>query len=329
MKILVRLPNWLGDSVMATPFLQILQNHFKDASFILVGPPSVCALFERTPKCTIMLDNTKKSPMRALATYKLAKRIGPCDIAITLNNHFYAALLLYWTKTPKRVGYKRMGRSFLFTHALDPIQAHQVQSYCHLLSPLVPKTPLPPLLIHANPLELAGIKKVGVSPGAAFGSAKRWKPAYFTEVIANLLEKGYGVYVLGAHDDLSVVQEVLEPLPENPLLHNLCGKTSIPELIDTIAALDLFICNDSGPMHIAAALDVPIVALFGPTDPRETGPWRYDKAALLSKAMPCSPCKQRTCPLKHENHACMERLQPASVLKAVESWLAQPVVASG
>ncbi|GMB95673.1 lipopolysaccharide heptosyltransferase II [Helicobacter sp. NHP22-001] len=324
MKILVRLPNWLGDGVMATPFLQILQAHFQEinAEFILVGPPKICALFEHTPNCTLVVDNTKKAFWRALATYRLAKRIGPCDIAITLNNHFYAALLLYWTNTPKRVGYRRTGRTFLLTHPLEPINAHQVESYCHLLSPLVPKTPLPPLLIHANPLNLTGSKNIGVSPGAAFGSAKRWKPAYFRELIANLLERGYGVYVLGAKDDLAVVQEVLEPLEENSLLHNLCGKTSIPELIDTIAALDLFICNDSGPMHIAAALNIPIIALFGPTDPRETGPWQYKKATLLSKAMPCSPCKQRTCPLKHDNHACMTRLLPSSVLKAVDEVLA-------
>ncbi|WP_163555903.1 lipopolysaccharide heptosyltransferase II [Helicobacter suis] len=325
MKILIRLPNWLGDGVMATPLIQTLKTTFKEATCVLVGPSSVCALFERDLHNVLVIDKTKSAKCRMWATYQLARDIGPCDIGLALTNNLYAALLLYFSKTPIRIGYAKNCRSFLLTHALKPHSGHQVERYYHLLSPLMALNNPPPLKLKANPLTLSALAKhIGISPGAAFGSAKRWSTSYFATLIQALLNQGHVIYLLGSKDDKVTIQEILDQIPSHANLYNLCGQTTIPILIDTIAALDLLICNDSGPMHIATATQTPLIALFGPTDLHETGPYKPSKARLLFKNLPCAPCKKRTCPLKTgpiKPHACMDTIKPEEVIEVATHLL--------
>ncbi|WP_104685290.1 lipopolysaccharide heptosyltransferase II [Helicobacter bizzozeronii] len=327
MKILVRLPNWLGDGVMATPFLQTLQAHFPNAQLILVAPASVCALLEREGGYSLVVDHTKSAKNRLLATYKLAKSLAPCDLAFALTNNFYSALLLYWSGAPIRIGYAKNLRSFLLTHALQFQNTHQVLSYYNLLSPLIDPLPdAPPLKLSAKPFDLQTTRKtIGLSPGAAFGSSKRWEAAYFTQVARHFLEQGHAIYFLGAPSDQELIQEIIQPLGTHPNLYNLCGQTTLHALIDTIASLDLFIANDSGPMHMASALQTPLIALFGPTIPLVGKPWKHPKARSLFKNLPCSPCKKRTCPIKSggsiEPHACMVRITPQEVINMANALL--------
>lgn len=321
MKILVRLPTWLGDTVMATPFLKALHAMYPHAQFCFVGSFVSIALLERDfPHSIRIVDESKHATNRLYAIFMLAKRIGSCDIAISLQNNFLSALLLFLTKTPVRIGYANELRSFLLTTALKKQKnMHQVQRYYHLLSPLGLKGEAGELSLFAD---YSFFKKqssicVGLNTGGAFGSAKRWGEEHFSMTAFQLLEKGFRVVLLGGDDDIAT-NHIIEQKMRHSNLLNLTGKTSIIELIDTIAGLDLFITNDSGPMHIAAALHVPIIALFGPTDYTETSPWKAH-AKLLSKDLPCAPCKKRICPLKH--HACMHTLHSDEVLKAAFEML--------
>ncbi|AGT74495.1 lipopolysaccharide heptosyltransferase II [Helicobacter pylori SouthAfrica20] len=338
MRILLRLPNWLGDGVMASSLFYTLKNHYPNARFVLVGPKITCELFQKDEKIeAVFTDDTKKSFFRLLATYKLAQKIGRCDMAIALNNHFYSAFLLYATKTPVRIGFAQFFRSFFLSHAITaaPKEYHQVEKYCFLFSQFLKKeldqkSVLPLKLAFNLPAHTPNTpKKIGFNPSASYGSAKRWLASYYAEVAATLLEKGHEIYFFGAKEDAIVSEEILKSvkgLLKNPLLfnnaYNLCGETSIEELIERIATLDLFITNDSGPMHVAAGTQTPLIALFGPTDEKETSPYKAQKAIVLNHHLSCSPCKKRVCPLKNEkNHLCMKSITPIEVIQATSTLL--------
>ncbi|WP_104761497.1 lipopolysaccharide heptosyltransferase II [Helicobacter cetorum] len=330
-RILLRLPNWLGDAIMASPLFYTLKALYPNARFILVGTKMACELFEKdTQVDSVFIDESKKAPLRLLATYKLAKQIGKCDLAITLTNNLYSAFLLYSTKSPIRIGFAKNLRSFLLTHAIKkaPKDYHQVERYCFLLSQYLKQDLDRKALLPLNlPIDLPTkspnlTKKIGFSPSASYGSAKRWPRAYYAQVASALLEYEHEVYFFGAQADFSIAEEILSltksQLKTQHLInnaHNLCGKTSIEELVKQIASLDLFITNDSGPMHVSASVKTPLIALFGPTDANETSPWRAKNAILLNHSLPCAPCKQRICPLNGEaNHLCMRAIKPEEVL---------------
>ncbi|RKV58721.1 lipopolysaccharide heptosyltransferase II [Helicobacter pylori] len=341
MRILLRLPNWLGDGVMASSLFYTLKHHYPNAYFVLVGPQITCELFKKDEKIeAVFIDDTKKSFFRLLATYKLAQKIGRCDIAIALNNHFYSAFLLYATKTPIRIGFAQFFRSFFLSHAITaaPKEYHQVEKYCFLFSQFLEKeldqkSVLPLKLAFNLPTHTPNTpKKIGFNPSASYGSAKRWPASYYAKAAAVLLEKGHEIYFFGAKEDTIVSEEILKSvkgLLKNPLLshnaYNLCGKTSIEELIERIAILDLFITNDSGPMHVAASTQTPLIALFGPTDEKETRPYKAQKTIVLNHHLSCAPCKKRVCPLKNEkNHLCMKSITPLEVLEAAHALLEKP-----
>ncbi|AFI05579.1 lipopolysaccharide heptosyltransferase II [Helicobacter cetorum] len=338
MRILLRLPNWLGDAVMASSLFYTLKNHYPNARFVLVGTKIACELFEKDESVeATFIDNTKNSPLRLLATYKLAQKINKCDLAITLSNHFYSAFLLYATKTPIRIGFAKFLRSFLLSHAIakPPRDYHQVEKYCFLFSQFLKKeldreSVLPlNLAFNLHSRSNNTPKKIGFSPSASYGSAKRWLPPYYAKVASVLLEKGHEIYFFGAKEDSLVSEEILR-LTQNELKNkalmtnatNLCGKTSIEELAQNIASLNLFITNDSGPMHVATSTNTPLIALFGPTDMQETSPYKAKKAVLLNHNLACSPCKKRICPLRGEkNQMCMKSITPTEVLQAAYTLL--------
>ncbi|MCE3046855.1 lipopolysaccharide heptosyltransferase II [Helicobacter kayseriensis] len=325
MKILLRLPTWLGDAVMATPTIETLRSHYPQASFTFVGSPASIGIFDRPSQDHLIIDQTKQSKNRLWATYKLAQEIGKHDIAITFQNNLPSALLLFWTKSTQRIGYAKNLRSFLLTHALTPQpKLHQVNRYLHLLTPLsIPIPPHPKLHLKCHPHPKSQKIRIGINAGAKYGSAKRWCEAYFIEVIAYLLQKDYEVILYGGKDEIQANQRItsaISSLAPTHQLIDLTAKTSIPTLIDSIASLDLFLTNDSGPMHIASSLGIPLIAIFGPTDYKETSPYNTDSPQLiLSKHLSCSPCMKRECPLKH--HQCMKLITPDEVINRIEKLL--------
>lgn len=368
--ILLRLPNWLGDSVMVSSAFEWLKFSFPLADFSIVGTKASCGIYERDSRIKhIFIDESKKAKSRILATKDLAKAIGKHDLAITFSNTFFSALLLYLTKSPVRIGYSKNARGFLLTHALKlqkhDLQGkkyHQVLLYLSLIAPLsqvreqvaltlssskkepishkilMPNEILQTLstkpltlisrsidLIHLAPSKTSPQETdlykpiIGINPGAAFGSAKRWEQSHFVSVIEYFLDIEYQVYLFGSSAESSANTDIANTLKNHKNLqyfHNLTDKTNLSELIDYINAMSVFITNDSGPMHIATALKVPIVAIFGPTDINETAPYipalTEQSHTLLYANLPCSPCKKRECPLKHHN--CMKLISPQEVI---------------
>lgn len=328
LKILLRLPTWLGDAIMATPAYYALKNQFPKAQFTLIGSKASLGIFQREEVVSI-IDKSKESKNRLLYLYKLGKNLGKFDIAITLQNNFPSAWLLWATGSKTRIGYRGNARSFLLTHSLPKQKhLHQVLQYTHLLSALSINIQNPHLQLNANPQKRGKLTRIGVSAGAKYGSAKRWCESYFVEVITTLLQEGYEVLLYGGVEETHSNQRIsnaLQNLAPIQHFHNLTAKTSITELIDSIASLDLFLTNDSGPMHIASALSIPLVAIFGPTDCKETSPFNTQAPQIiLNKHLECSPCKKRECPLKH--HQCMKLITPDEVLNSIKSLLHQSEV---
>jgi len=316
-KIAIRIPNWIGDAVMFTPSLEsILEN---GAVVTLIGTYPALSLFDRDKKiASIIEDDSKKGWSRVARLYSLAKKIGKQDIYITTQNTLLSALLGYFSGSKKRVGYKGEFRSALLTHSLNKEpKLHQALKYHKLAEVALGKK-----LEVKNPYLCSeakkdGIKRVGINPGAAFGSAKRWDTLKFAQVAKGLSHK-YEILLFGSKNEEGICRVIeSELLKDGIAVENLCGKTTVHQLIDKIATMNLFITNDSGPMHIANAFDVPLVAIFGSTDHTETHPFGNGKYKIVRKDMECSPCKKRTCPLKH--HRCMEEIGAEEVLEAVNN----------
>ncbi|MDD3466166.1 MAG: lipopolysaccharide heptosyltransferase II [Campylobacterales bacterium] len=315
MKILVRLPNWLGDAVMATPVLESLKASYPDALFTLMGTPVALSLFEGDERVgRLVVDESKKAKSRLLWLYQKAKELGSFDMAITLQNSLLSALFLFFTGSKVRIGYAREFRSLFLTNApKENKKIHQVLRYLELVRPFCAAvTEKLHISSNATPKNLCII-----NPGAAYGEAKRWEAVKFGEVAARL-SKEYDIAIVGAPNEADIGAQVEETLKAHGVTNyqNLVGKTTMRELIDLIASAKLFITNDSGPMHIAAAFCVPTVAIFGSTDENETAAWGNPHYAVAKKDIDCRPCKKRSCPLKH--HDCMRLIGTAEVLEAVK-----------
>lgn len=315
MKILVRLPNWLGDAVMATPVLESLKASYPDALFTLVGTPVALSLFEGDERVErLVVDESKKAASRLLWLYRKAKELGNFDMAITLQNSLLSALFLFFTGSGVRIGYAREFRSLFLTHApKENKKIHQVLRYLELVKPFCTMlTEKLHISSNATPKNLCII-----NPGAAYGEAKRWDAVKFGEV-ASELAKEYDIAIVGAPNEAIIGKEVESVLIKKGVTNyqNYVGKTTMRELIDLIASAKLFITNDSGPMHIAAAFCIPTVAIFGSTDERETAAWGNPQYAVVKRDMNCRPCKKRSCPLKH--HDCMRLIGAAEVLEAAK-----------
>lgn len=360
--ILLRLPNWLGDGVMSTPCIEILFSHFPQARIYLAAPRAVLELFANDRRIAgRFVDESKRSGgilgrfgatwafgREIRASIKRAERGCEIDIAITLTNRFFSALLLYASGARMRIGYtkgvgKTLGKALL-THPLPrPRGIHQVASYVGLLSPIIAvaldSSAIPPLRLYAKLLDTqapeSNISRIGLNPGAAYGSAKCWEPSYFATLAAHVAGQGKQVVLYGVASDSALAEEIINQAgvlytqthhknPPNGRFINACGKTSIQLLMSQISELGVFITNDSGSMHIATALGVPTLALFGPTNSSETSPWKAPNARILSIHAPCAPCKKRICPIPANtpnHHRCMRDLTPEIVLDALESLL--------
>ncbi len=336
MRILIRLPNWLGDGVMFSASFEALKREFSSADFVLVGSRATCGLFEEDKRvCGLIVDESKKGFFRMLKTYQLARslvhRFGQFDIAISFTNHFYSAFLLFCTRAKMRIGYEGFLRTFLLSHPIKKQSfSHQVLSYGHLLSPLgIGLEDLDGLSLSFEEREGrsdARIGRIGIASGAAFGSSKMWPLEYFASVGMHFLKLGYEVVLFGSGKEASNNAKIVELIEQNlgfkdENLRDLSNQTDIPKLCKEIAKLDVFLSNDSGPMHIAAALKTPLVALFGPTHPTYCLPYgiRGDRAIIINQFLSCSPCQKRICPLGH--HQCMRSIKPEIVIESIKKLL--------
>ncbi len=320
MKILVVLPNWLGDAIMATPAIELLAHYYPNVQFTFVGSYVSIEVLKHHPLCQrAIVDKTKKSSSRLYATYKLAKELGSFDLAITFRNQLHSSLLLRFTDTVLCLAKSSWHSQLLLSHTPKiSSQQHLVEQYAKLamINSDAFNGVIPNLKLYIEPKKFER-PTLGINAGATYGSAKRWYPDKFAEVGAALSQR-YDIIIFGGPNEVEISQEIEMNLLalgiEN--FQNLAGQTSLHELCSTIGGCSLFITNDSGPMHIAAAYQVPTVAIFGPTKYKETSQWKNEKSIIVRHELECSPCMKRECPLKH--HDCMKGITTLEVIQAVE-----------
>ena len=332
MKILVRATNWIGDAVMSLPVVRALREHHPTAEIFVLARPWVADLYLGEPGISRIIPLAgAPGPKAFAAKWQQAAELRRerFDLAVLLPNSFESAALLFAAGIPRRVGYARDGRSLLLTDAIPvpkpgELPRHERYYYPELLrrAGLIPALPdLPEIHFHSpiaarergrQLLAARGLSQIaiGVSPGAAFGGAKRWLPERFAEAASALAAQlNAQVLVFGSAGERQMCEEVAQ------LCHgqNLAGDTTLREFIDLTAACRFFLTNDSGAMHIAAALQVPSITVFGPTDETGTGPCSQTAHLIRELGIECAPCKKRECPI---DHRCMTRVTSTQVIEA-------------
>jgi lipopolysaccharide heptosyltransferase II len=320
MRILIILPNWLGDAIMATPAIELLASQYRDARFTFVGSYVSIEALKHHPLCErAIVDNTKKASNRYIATYKLARELGQFNFAITFRNQLHSSLLLRFTKTVVCISRRSWHSMFLLSHTSNiPTSQHLVKQYSQLAMTDSDhwNGDVPKLKLYIKPQQF-NKPTLGINAGATYGSAKRWYPERFAEVAKEFADK-FDIIIFGGPNEVEMSDEIESSLKNFGIENykNLAGKTNIEELCSHIAGCSLFITNDSGPMHVSAAYQVPTVSIFGPTRHKETSQWMNEKSTIIRHEMDCSPCMKRECPLGH--HDCMKSITASEVVEAVK-----------
>ena len=265
------------------------------------------------------MDETKKASNRFIATYKLARELGAFHLAVTFRNQLHSSLLLRFTNTVVCLAKQSWHSMFLLSHT-PRIKAgkHLVLQYAQLAMTNVDNytNDIGALKLYIKPQEFTK-PTLGINAGATYGSAKRWYPERFAQVASEFSDK-FDIIIFGGPGEVEMAKEIEDNLISLNTHNfiNLAGKTNIEELCSNIAGCSLFITNDSGPMHVAAAYQVPTVAIFGPTKHKETSQWMNEKSKIVREEMECAPCMKRECPLKH--HECMKKITASKVIEAVK-----------
>lgn len=336
MNILIRATNWIGDSVMSLPALRAVRGRFPAARITVLARPWVAALYEgeRSIDRVMLLEGAAGARDWA-AKWRLARRLRRehFDLAILFPNSFESAAVVRLAGVKRIGGYARDGRGWLLSNPVTPprkgeIPPHERFYYLELLrrAGLIESLPeVPAILLDGIPearlrgealFQAFGVKLpvVGVSPGAAYGAAKRWLPERFGESAARLATGiGGSVAVFGSAAEMAMCEEVARIAGGR----NFAGATALRAFIDMTAACRVFLTNDSGAMHIASALGVPSVTVFGPTDEIATGPLG-PAARVVREPVDCAPCLLRECPI---DHRCMTRITSSHVVLAAEELL--------
>ncbi len=331
MKIVVRVPNWIGDAVLSLPAIESLKKGFPDAEIWIAAKEWVKDLFSVNDGAAKIIPLPPLKDARAFIGFSRELRERAFDLGILLTNSFSSALLFYLARIPQRWGYGRDGRRILLTKSVIPKETpdsvHQLKYYLNLLSGLGLKTTSPEEIRRISPEESSDARQLLVAggvdlarplilfgPGAAYGPAKRWPASSFAS-LGNMLQSGKNaqIILIGSSDEDDLSRKIAAEMDQRPM--SFVGKTPLRELISLISLADLFVTNDTGPMHLANALHVPVVAIFGPTDPGRTGPF-FQPARVLRKEVPCWPCLYRKCPY---DHRCMTRITPEEVFEVCQN----------
>lgn len=337
-KILIRAANWVGDAVMSTPMVRAVRRNFPGAEIAILAKPWVAPVFEQSADVNrVLIYDAKGKHAGAGGILRLARELRRerFDLAVLVQNAFEAALIAFLAGIPHRLGYDRDGRRLLLTHAV-PVNAatrrlHQIDYYLGILCGAGLPAFGREMTLDFSPAEReaatalladAGVSGdlnlFGLNPGAAFGSAKRWLPERFAEVGRRLLHDhpDGAVLIFGGPGEKELGEAIRELIGGRCV--NFAGRTTLRRAMALIERCRLFITNDSGLMHVAAALDVPQVAVFGSTDHATTSP-SSSVARMVRVPLPCSPCMKPHCPLG--DHACMERVTTERVLAVVDRLL--------
>jgi len=307
MRIFIELPTWLGDTVMVTPAIENLANYFNDSEITLIGSVAAIGILKNHPKVT----KTYVLEKNYFNLYNTIKSFGEFDVFFSFRSSFRSKFMKFFISSKRKYQFDK--NKFINTH--------QVEKYNNFVNDsLNINTFASKLILHTEKKNKDGKNKLlGINPGASFGSAKRWYPKEFADVASDLSSQ-YDIIIFGGPGEKDIANDIENYLIEKGVdnYQNLAAKTTIKELITQISYLDLFITSDSGPMHLAAAFQVPTVAIFGPTMDNETSQWMNEKSIIVKKNLECQPCMKRTCPLGHHN--CMKQVKALDVLVAVKTF---------
>ena len=344
MKIMIRATNWVGDAIMALPALRAVRQRHPDTRICIVARPYVAEIYREQQVCDELIPYDPNGAHRGWSgREKLIAdlRSRNFDVALLLQNAFDAAWLAWRAQIPQRIGYARDARSLLLTKAIPvpkpgEIPPHEKFYYLELLRRAgwldqLPDEPHITLRVSDAARQRAmqtllearsrpHAVRIAVGAGASYGSAKCWPPDRFAKALNALLSRtgaDSDVILFGTPGELPVSTAIASELQRPPI--NFTGKTSIADLPALLSQCHLFLGNDSGAMHVAAAVGLPVVAVFGPTDPNGTAPVT-PRLTIVQQKPYCSPCFLRRCPT---DHRCMTAVTPVMVESALQSALAE------
>ena len=328
-RLVIRAPNWLGDAVMALPALGAVRAAMPETRIAIAAPAAVAPVFEE--ETSAAPDEIMTIPDRGREARILAA--GKFDAALLLTNSCRSAWTMRRAGIPERWGFTGNLRGYLLTRAVarPRERVHQAAYYAALVNGLgfdvresAPRMTVREETVRRADAVLtkhavtASTRIVGFAPGAAFGHAKRWPPSRVAQVIGRVsMELGAVPVLVGAAGDRDAGREIESALPSGVTVVNLIGRTDLGQLAGVLARCSAFVSNDSGAMHLAAAVGVPVTAIFGPTDERVTSPLG-DHDVIVHQVF-CRPCMLRDCPI---DHRCMTRIGADVVFKAVSARLA-------
>jgi len=342
MKLLIRATNWVGDAIMALPALRLVRERFPEAHIAILALPYVAKIYDRQGIADELMVYDRKgehSGLRGRSRLAAALRAKKFDTALLLQNAFDAAWIAWRGGIPERIGYDRDARGLLLTQAIPvpkrgEIPAHEKYYYLELLRragwldklPEIPEISLRVADEDSQRAEgklrslgvRAGALRIAVAAGASYGSAKCWPPERFAEALNQMRrERDADVILFGTPAEAVVAAAIAGALGQPAL--DLTGNTLIGELPALLKCCSVFLGNDSGAMHVAAAVGLPVVAVFGPTDPDGTAPVTR-RCTVVQQKPYCSPCFLRRCPT---DHRCMTAISPGRVGDSLRSVLVE------
>lgn len=333
--ILVIGPAWVGDMVMAQVLFRLLKQQDADCAIDVLAPAWSAPLLERMPEVRASFDlPLKHGEFGFAARRKIGQSLrGQYQQAILLPNSWKSALVPFFAHIPQRTGWRGEMRYGL----LNDIRALNKQKYPLMIerfaalafpeNTVLPEALPHPALVISNDDRKAALQKyqlnldrpvLALCPGAEFGPAKRWPERHYVAVAVQRIAAGDQVWIFGSEKDTPVAESIRAALPESQrdFCHSLAGKTRLAEAIDLLSCANAVVSNDSGLMHIAAALNRPLVAVYGSSSPQFTPPLA-DAVEVVRLGLDCSPCFKRECPLGHLN--CLNELPPTRVLDALSN----------
>ena len=328
---LIRIPNWLGDAVMAAPAVYAFAARQPAGSVALLGIPASLSVYQHAPLPLRLLEYDRRGRHAGALGFTqmaFALRRESFDRGYLLTNSFSSAWLFWAAGIKERIGASIHARRLLLTRAIQfpDTAVHQAQRYFYLLNDTTTEPLVPEIFIQDDErtrarerlvaCRNAGRPVIGMAVGAAYGGAKRWPLERYAELARRCVREGKTqVLLFGSIDERESAQSVADAAGTDCV--NLAGSTSLRELFALVERCAVLVTNDSGVMHVATAVRTPVVALFGPTDRRDTGPLG-DRIHLLDKQIFCAPCRLRECPYSH--HACMRNITVDEVMQVIQSW---------
>ncbi len=326
--ILAFVPNWMGDAAMCTPALRALHNRFPSSTLTVAGRSGVCDLLEELPWINDFERLPEKPSLREMIKIAARMHSRKYELIVVFPHSFRAALLAWLIGGSKRIGYACNGRRWLLTQTLPRhmeagyiVPIYMAEEYLNLVKLVGCNDDGKGLELGVSSSiaqelreQLAGkTPLIGIAPGAAFGPSKQWMPEGFAEVTDRIASQQKAHFLLLTGPGEESIGDAIKAQADTVFLEPETSESGLSRLKGLISCLDLLICNDSGPRHIAVAFKRPVICIMGPTSPRYTdSPYEIGEVVRLS--LECSPCQKPVCPLEH--HRCMRHITPKQVADA-------------